>query len=594
MQTQPLLQKTNGLLDKSFLIICGFYFASFWFFSFWVLKNNGVIWASPLGIGHHPFQLELFNTHFMESITYLFMQSPFYSVVTWLMLKINPVDQGFYAYLVLHYFMGFFALICLYKILLYLQIRKWLITLALSYFVFNPAFYLAFTSGWYDFLSMCLVSIMAYQFVRIIEQYSRKNLFYFLTSMTILVMYRSLFHPILFFIPVIIILTLVYRQHWRTILLYSLLPLLLTLAPYVKNYVIFDKFDVAAGSFGLAIRAPTYEYRSADALIDEIEKGRLSPLVLCYKEIKQPIIYKGQIYNEENCYKHIIPQFALSEAKSILDKKPYLAIPAILQGQNNLGFSDNYIPNSLTGLVIARQMGEDAKSYLFHHPYEYLDYVLINTSQLFRTNTTYHYLIANNYRHFPLWFGSRIFSFDFLKFSRPADVNKYGPFDTSYRPLILIGMLCAFTYAMLFAANAKRRKLLSVIHLLGLLVILFPVLTRYEHMHLMLSLQRSIVWSFMFIIPSAIAAIWVNLLKPLVQDDASRKMRIVLAFFVFVCIYFMTLVDLIPGSEQERYRFVVEGLIISLFLFWATNMLVRLSSVIRSRMRVGSDGSSRI
>ena len=87
MQTQQHPQKTNTIFDKSFLIICGFYLASFWFFSFWVLKNNGRIWVGPLGIGHHPFNLELFNTHFMETITYLFIQSPFYSVVTWLMLE---------------------------------------------------------------------------------------------------------------------------------------------------------------------------------------------------------------------------------------------------------------------------------------------------------------------------------------------------------------------------------------------------------------------------------------------------------------------------------------------------------------------------
>ena len=231
----------------------------------------------------------------------------------------------------------------------------------------------------------------------------------------------------------LVILTLVYRQHWRTILLYSLLPLILTLAPYVKNYAIFGIFDVAAGSFGLAIRAPTYEYRSAEVLLNEIEKGQLSPLVLCYKQILQPVIYNGQIYSSENCYKHIIPEFAQSEAKSILDKKPYLAYPAILQAQNTPGFRDNVIPNNLAGLVIARQMDKDAKSYLFHHPKEYKDSVLNNILQLFRTNTTYHFLIANNWRNFPLWFGSRIFSFDFLKFNSPADVKKYGPFDNAYQ-----------------------------------------------------------------------------------------------------------------------------------------------------------------
>ena len=68
-------------------------------------------------------------------------------------------------------------------------------------------------------------------------------------------------------------------------------------------------------------------------------------------------------------------------------------------------------------------------------------------------------------------------------------------------------------------------------------------------------------------------------------------MRVVLAFFVFVCLYFITLVNLIPGSEQERYRFVVEGLIIGMFLFWVTNMLSGIGTKVKRSL--DSDESTR-
>jgi len=556
-QRSELQQKISQLFDKPFLIICLFYFASFWFFSFWVMRNQGVYWDGPLGIPHHPFNMKLLDTDFIQTITYLFVQSPFYSVFTWLMLK-TDTNNGFLGYLILHYIMGFFALISLYKILSYLNINRWLIAISLSYFVFNPGFYRAFTSGWYDFLSMCLVSITTYYFMRLVVRFTNTNLIYFFLAMTILILYRNIFSPLLFFVPMIIWLMLSYRDKWRRILWFSLLPFAITLTPYVKNYLIFNVFDVGPGQFATAIKSTTYQYQPYDLIVKDIDSGLLSPLVLCYN-FYSPTTYRGIVYSLKTCQESIFSQFAVDGVNKILKEKPYLKNPAILQVENNLPSGADYISNSLLGFVIAKQLTKDAKNFIIHHPIEYLWAIQNNLIQLFRSNNEYEYNIAGNARHYPEWFRTS-FNVGLIKLN------------TRYDPILLLGMLCSLTYGFLYASYSKRSNFFSLIHIAGMLLVLL-ILRQVHFLHLYsnLFLNISLCWSLLFIIPSLFIALKSGLSLPILKDGPVN-MRLMITFMVIVCVYFLAIIDLIPGSEQERYRFTVEGLLIGLFLFWITNL----------------------
>jgi hypothetical protein len=103
--------------------------------------------------------------------------------------------------------------------------------------------------------------------------------------------------------------------------------------------------------------------------------------------------------------------------------------------------------------------------------------------------------------------------------------------------------------------------------------------------HFYTSLLKALEWSFIFIAPSALIALWINLSKPLEINDQIKKMRLTIEYLAFVCFYFMALVVLIPGSEQERYRFVVEGLIIILFLFWVSSIYQYIARLAYSKFK---------
>jgi hypothetical protein len=589
-------EQLNQVFDKPFIIISFVFFASFWFFSFWTLKNHGVYWSDPFGISHHPYDMSLLNTDFFQSITYIFTQSPFYTIETWLMMKTDPQAGGFLGFLILHYIMGFFAIFSLYKIVSYFNVNKALITIAFCYFVFNPGFYRVFTSGWYDYLSMCLVSIMAYCFLRMIDRFSKKNACIFFLSIMILVLYRSIFNPLYFLLPISIFLLFIYRDRLRSILPFALVALMITLAPFIKNYIIFGSFSIGVGQLATAFKSTTYQYNSPEMVLNDVKKGVLSPLVLCYNDAKIRPEYKGLVYSPKNCNDYIFLQYGTKGAKKILEKRSYLAYPAILQNEHN-HFDGDYMPNSLAGFVVGQQLMNDAKSFVIHHPNNYLHSILNNIRQLLRSNNKYEVLLGNNSRKYPDWFaGSWIFNYDIFKLTKPltsSGVNE------DYSPFIVIGMFGSLIYALLFAGNLKRKDLFSFIHFAGLFIILVPVMFpaafhifRKLDQRLNWYLCASLLWSCVFMIPGLYYTFKTNL-KKMLGNDKVVKQRIIVAFMVLVSFYFLILIDIIPGSEQERYRFTIEGLLVSLFLFWISNLYHTIRAYFSNRvMHVPNDGGN--
>lgn len=568
--TSPFKPFFSPLRDKPFLIVLFFFLASYWFFSYWVLKNHGIIWAPPSNMNHHPFNMSLLDTNFIESVTYLFSQNPFYSIVTWLMIKTQPARGGFAGFIILHYLLGFFALISLYKILdEVFCVSRPLIIIALVGFFFNPGTYRAFSSGWYDFPTMCLVSILAFSFARLVYHYSRLNLFWFITLLLVLTLYRNSFHPLAFLVPTVILLMLGLKHDWKYILACSLLPVLVAIAPMIKNYMLLGVFQSGINSLALNFKTVSFEFQNKNEIMSNVSAGVLSPVAICYSHIldEGPVKFQGQLYTNENCNTTVLQSFAQPRVDAILKARPYLANPQILSNQYNY-IDNSHIPNSLTGLVIASQLIKDSQSYLITHPGYYWKHVFLNTaSQMFRSTQVHEFLIANKDRQYPDWFGSRLFDLDFFKINRP-DRNQ----DAAFRPVILMGILCPLVYALLFAAGLRRKNLYSTTHFSGLLILLSPMLIGthlFPHLYSRFLLP-SLVWTLLFMIPGLILTMK-NLFTSTFDDRESRK-KLLLTFIAWLCIYVMGVHLLIAGSELERYRFSIDGLLVMLFLFWVNSL----------------------
>lgn len=561
---QCTTQWLNKIFDRGFLIILIFYFSSYWFFSFWVLQNHGVTWSGPFSIPHHPFKLALFDTDFWQTLTYMFVQSPLYSYFSWFLYQINPGDDGFTVYLTLHYVTGFFALCALYRMSQSLKIAHAVVVVILSYFVFNVGFYFGFSTGWNDYLCMCLTAYLAFFFMRLTEEFTSFNLIFFLTTLTLLVSYRALFSPLTFFLPLVIVLMLIFKKHWKKILIFSIVPFFITLAPYVKNQIIFGSFNVANGQFAAAFKASTYQWAHKDLIMEDVRAGRLNPIVLCFSSVGKQITYQGQVFTQENCKNNIIPEMMAPKVQQLLAARPYLAQPEILQPENNVSALGDYIPNTLTGYVLAQEMVENSKSFIKHHPLQYLNHIKHNFYNLFKSNTQYHFSIAVNWRHFPEWFNQR---FNLAFYHQISYLKKYQVFATTeYNILIAIGMLGCMIYAFLYAGNVSHKKLISTIHFFFLIFLLIMFKKRYAFINLTLICSGILL---LFGIAQTIKTLW---LQSINIHDATIKSRLLIAFMAMVSLYLMIIVSLIPSSEQERYRFAVEGLLNILFMFWLCEM----------------------
>jgi len=554
-----MTQWLNKTFDRGFTIILIFYFTSYWFFSYWVQQNHGYTWGSPFSIPHHPFKVELFRTDFWQTLTYMFVQSPLYSYFSWLMTNAGAHDE-FIRYIVLHHIAGFFALYALYNMSKSLKIPTWMTVCFLSYFVFNSGFYFAFSMGWNDYLSMCLITYLAFSFMRLTEKFTSFNLIVFFCVLMVLVSYRTLFSPLTFFIPLTLSLALIYREHWKKILAFSLLPFLITLAPQVKNHFVFGSSQVGIGQFAAAFKATTYQWADHDLIMKDIEEGKLSPLVLCFNKAGSTTIYQGNLYNKENCENKIIPEMTAPAIKQLLSERPYLANPAVLQPENSKLWLVDDIPNSLMGYVLAQQMIKDSKSFIKNHPAEYFKRAAHNIKNLFQSNTQYEFRIALNWRQFPEWFNQ---NFNLAFYHHIPFLKDHQVFKTDeYNILIAWGMLGSLVYALLYAGNSRNKKALSAIHLTGLILLTIIFKKRYAYFN------SALIWSsffFMWGVMLTIKSLWLQRVN---SDDSSIKSRLLIAFMAMVSLYLIAIVLLVPSSEQERYRFAVEGLLVILFMFW--------------------------
>lgn len=545
------------LLEKySFSVISLFFFTSYWFFSFFVLQNGGSVFSHPLGIAHHVFPLSMYDRDFVNMFIYNFTQAPLYSVLTWLLLKSE--QSWMYVYIILHHVVGYYAIFCLYRILQKLNINSCLITLGLSMFVFNPAYYHSFSTGWYDYLTMCLVSIVCYHFVALQQCFKIKRLVTFFIYLTILVSYRNMFHPILFAIPSIIFICLRHKEYCKRIIFYSIIPLMICVAPYIKNYFVFGTFSTSIGSLAIAQKTLSFEYITKEQMMKDIQDKTLSPIVLCYNGQVDNTFYNNMLYNKKTCA-HDVPSALYSDkVNDLLTTKPYLHNASMLPGV----FGESSIPNTLLGLVVAKDLIKNHRSFIRHHPSQYIVSVKNAIRQYFRTNNSYAHIIAVNGRHFPDWFASPKMNLDFLPMKNPV-TSCHGVCDDYPRLLIIFGIILSLCFGLFYIlCDTKRLWTYMMITLIGLSI---------------LALSKNLIdvawigFILMFIFAfSAMTLYAIKLMRNTVVIDVTTKA--ILCYMIFIILYFGLLIVTIVGSEQERYRFVTDGIQLVVFLFFINKL----------------------
>ena len=197
-----------------------------------------------IGEGMHFIDFELLKSNLMESLYYLHAQPPLYNFLLGIVLKFFPNDISLIFYF-LYKVMSLTIYILMYKIFKNYKFPSLFAFVFSTIFILFPEAILYENIFLIDWLIAGLLVISVYFFQKYQTTFELKYALYFIILLTAISLTRSIFH-FLFIAGSIVILILVKKQNWKRILLYTLIPIILVLGLYTKNYMLFNTFGASS------------------------------------------------------------------------------------------------------------------------------------------------------------------------------------------------------------------------------------------------------------------------------------------------------------------------------------------------------------
>jgi len=190
-----------------------------------------------------------------KSLMYLHIQPPGFNLFLGLVLKFA---SGFelLTFKIVYMVMGLVATLALYSILVRLKIPAILALFSCMFFAISPP--VIFFENWlfYTYPVTLLVVVSCLVLHLYLEKHKWVFLFLFFIILTLIVITRSLFHPI-WFIMILIWLIFFEKKNVKKILLCACFPLLIIAGLYIKNYVIFNQTSLTSW-FGMNLIKMTF------------------------------------------------------------------------------------------------------------------------------------------------------------------------------------------------------------------------------------------------------------------------------------------------------------------------------------------------
>jgi hypothetical protein len=308
----------------------------------------------------------LLSTRLLESLVYLHCQPPLFNLFLGSVLKLSPENPT-----TLFHIVFVCCGLALYLTVVSLQIRlgvsRTVAVVLGSLFLMSPSFILYEKMLFYTFpMAACLVLSALCLSVTLTKQ-AKWAAWCFFLLLVVLAGVRTVFH-ISHYILVLVGLAILLRKEVRRMMWPALVSLLLIVAMYGKNYVLFDKFTVSTWmgmNFWLVTgaRLPLEERESL------VAQGKLSEVAL-------------------------VPQFSGLDRYpgEYVEVKGYEGIPALRQKKRSTG-SNNY--NHLAYIGIADQYLRDSEYVFRHYPRSVAVSILKNYFDFFKSSTEHGYLRPN-------------------------------------------------------------------------------------------------------------------------------------------------------------------------------------------------------
>ena len=216
----------------------------------------------------------LLKTELLKSILYLHTQPPCFNLFLGLIIKLANNSEVL-IFTLAYQMIGLIMVLSLYTILRKLAVPL-RITLPLTmFFAISPP--VIFLENWlfYTYPATCLLALSLIFLNNYFDKRAYTHLFLFFSTIALIVLTRSLFHPIWFIITLVGIVACD-RHNAKRIILCALFPLLIIGAVHVKNYVLFKQVGLSSW-FGMNLAKMTLTV-PLEKIEPLVEKGELSSI----------------------------------------------------------------------------------------------------------------------------------------------------------------------------------------------------------------------------------------------------------------------------------------------------------------------------
>jgi len=320
----------------------------------------------------------LLKTRFLESIWYLHSQPPLFNFLAGLFYQsFSPQSKIFQ---LLFLVLGLLFALVLYWLGLRLGLKPWISAVLTIWFVVSPATVLYENLYFYTYPVTFILVLAALALSKFLEADDFWWGFGFFSLMASLCLTWAIFH--LFWMIAVIALVAIFYRNWRKLILVSLIPVLLVVGWYTKNYVLFGDFGASSWA-GMNLSHVTF----------------LSPLTS--QSVREELVRQGKLtpYPVTEAFR------AIEDYKGLLPVPSPREIPVLdepLKSTESINF------NHLFYIGLSDRMLKDAINFIRAYPDLYLISVKQGFSIFFNSSSDYLLLKDKPTPKLELWW-DRIF-----------------------------------------------------------------------------------------------------------------------------------------------------------------------------------------
>ena len=285
---------------------------------------------------------ELLKHRLLESLYYLHIQPPGFNLYTGIILKLFPNDYAA-AFHALHLIYG--AAICclLYHLMRVCGVHRGIAFALSALFIVSPGVVMFENFFLYEYMLVFLLLITATALYYFFARYRTIYAVAFFGDLFLLVLLRNFFH-LIYLLAAVGLLLYFGRDKRKAIFLAGIVPVLLTLALYCKNWVLFGSFSSSTW-MGMNMDTITSHQLSPEEAKRFVDSGLISPVSLF--DAGSPI----------------------SDYKPFITVPPKTGIPALDEETTSTGIP-NF--NNIAYFQVQKYYIHDGLALLRHYPQAYL------------------------------------------------------------------------------------------------------------------------------------------------------------------------------------------------------------------------------